>query len=330
MNKKNQAVQLVWRNLSLRCFALFFCSPFFLYAQSSCLLLSQNDLMDISPSVTEITKKVSSFFETSGEEDISSYFHPRLKITPKKLEALYLIEKYKIGKKIKASLFRSWKVMSFEERAEDIYCPKDGIKLLTHYGYPYQLGFWMNLMGEKDQSVLYFSLVPKDKKFYIGAFHIVKWSHLKKTYRMWTKDALEDLKEQKPFLAYLKLDIAKKLTMGDPFFTVDATEEIKKIQKKVLSEEDNLKFYQKALKGFDLKSVVSVFNSGGIGLKFAFQGDLKISKDDFRKDCKRIESLLVKTELYSEVSGIRCDLLSPELPLRALGSFYLERGQKIL
>ena len=44
---------------------------------------------------------------------------------------------------------------------------------------------------------------------------------------MWTKEALEDFKEKKPYLAYLKLDIARKLTLGDPFFTVDATEEIR-------------------------------------------------------------------------------------------------------
>lgn len=300
MRNKNQGVLLA--QLSKFFVILLFFSSSFLF--SRCKNLSLSELKASYKEAHKISNEVLSFFESATSSSLLPFFHPRLKIKKEKLQAFYQIEKSRLGSFLKPSLFRVWKISSQEEKAEKIYCEKDGVSLLSHYGYPHQLAFWINLLGDKEQGVLFFSLVPKEGTYLIGSFQVVKWSHGKKGYEAWVKEALQEKSKE---LAYLKLDVARKLSLGSPFFEIDATKEIEALQEKLFTQKEFSHLYKNKLKSFKIESVNSIFNTKGIGLKFSYL-PLEEKKEmvDMKEDCLKMKDSL--GPVSRELSGIRCDL----------------------
>ena len=201
---KNKSPGVLLASLNKIFFFLFsFSSSPFLFSQ--CETLSLLDFEKNQEQSFLISKEVLEFFNSGSSKTLASFFHPRLKITKEKLDAFYQLEKFRLGVPLKTSLYRGWKISSKEEVAQDILCEKDGVSLLSHYGYSHQFNFWVNLLGEKEQGVLMFSLVPVNRGYVIGSFQVVKWSHMKKGYEDWVREAL---KEKSKEISYLKLDIA--------------------------------------------------------------------------------------------------------------------------
>lgn|GEM_PF-5335032 len=317
MKNKSQGVLLAWQNKFFLFLVSFFSSPFL---SAQCETLSLLGFEKSQEKIFKISSEVLEFFNSGNSENLVSFFHPRLKITRGKLDSFYQLEKFRLGLPLKTFLYRGWKVSSKEEIAQDILCEKDGVTLLSHYGYSHQFNFWVDLFGEKEKRVLFFSVVPVDGDYVIGLFQVVKWSHMKKGYEEWVKEALEEKSKE---LAYLKLDIAKKLTLGDPFFKIEATKEIESLQKKIFLEKDYFKIYQKKLKTLELKSVKSIFNQNGIGLKFSYLPFDKSKKIvNLEKDCSAIKTSL--GAMIQNLSGIRCELDSDGSFSSSEESFFLD------
>ena len=315
---KNKSPGVLLASLNKIFFFLFsFSSSPFLFSQ--CETLSLLDFEKNQEQSFLISKEVLEFFNSGSSKTLASFFHPRLKITKEKLDAFYQLEKFRLGVPLKTSLYRGWKISSKEEVAQDILCEKDGVSLLSHYGYSHQFNFWVNLLGEKEQGVLMFSLVPVNRGYVIGSFQVVKWSHMKKGYEDWVREAL---KEKSKEISYLKLDIAKKLTLGGPFFKIEASKEIESLQKKLLLEKEFLEIYQKKLKTLELKSVKSVFNQNGIGLKFSYLPlDKRKESVNLEKDCLTIKDSL--GALIQNLSGIRCELALKKSSSSSQESFFM-------
>jgi hypothetical protein len=317
MKNKSQGVRLAWLNKIFFFLYSFFASSFLF---SQCEALSLLDLEKSEKQIFKISSEVLDFFNSGSSKTLASFFHPRLKITKEKLDAFYQLEKFRLGIPLNSSLYRVWKISSKEEIAEDILCEKDGVSLLSHYGYSHQFNFWVNIFGKKEQGVLLFSLVPVNGNYVIGSFQVVKWSHMKKSYEDWVKEAL---KEKSKELSYLKLDIAKKLTLGDPFFKIEASKEIESLQEKLFLEKDFLKIYQKKLKTLELKSVKSIFNQNGIGLQFSYLPlDKRKESVNLEEDCLAIKASL--GAMIQNLSGIRCELALKTSSSSSQESFFLD------
>jgi hypothetical protein len=143
---------------------------------------------------------------------------------------------------------------------------------------------------------------------------------MKKSYEDWVKEAL---KEKSKELSYLKLDIAKKLTLGDPFFKIEASKEIESLQEKLFLEKDFLKIYQKKLKTLELKSVKSIFNQNGIGLQFSYLPlDKRKESVNLEEDCLAIKASL--GAMIQNLSGIRCELALKTSSSSSQESFFLD------
>ena len=302
MNKKNRVAHLV--PLSKAFFILLGLSSLFSPSSlkaSSCQKISLKDISLEFPKVSNSVKKIKDFWETGEASSLEDEFHPRLKISKDKLSSLHFFESMRLGS-IKSILEQSWKVISTEQKPENLYCEADGIEILTHYGYPFQFNFWLKLVGEKEQGVLFFSMVPKEDRFYIGSFKVLKWTHLGINYKDWAKRAFETKNFES---RYLNLDIAKKLTLGEPFFRLDAQAEISELQEKIWKDEKEfLAYFQKVLPDFALKRVATVFNSNGIGLKFSL---VLSSHLTLRNKCQKLKKALSVQAIYPFLSGIRCE-----------------------
>lgn len=295
--------------------------------------LMQEDLVGLDPSFDlSIKDKLLKSLEASDADGLLSLFHPRLKeaVRNQVLEALALHQTV-LKDPLQASILSFWFLHAKDGAVMDLRCegvhPQESVTVSTHYGYPFQLALWIQLMGEKELGRVFVTLVPKNGTWVLASFHTQKWTHLGRSPDDWVKEAGLELKEDLKISAYIKLDFAKKLYEGSSRFQTSKKDEIGKKQDSVMSRSDWEQAIQAQLSSWKIPYMSSIVMEKGVGLFLRVEYAQEVPPVQTQKDCQQIKDDLSKQPWFHRISHLRCGfLIRGEDPKKdgVMGSFLIE------
>ena len=283
----------------------------------------------VDPALEKILSTLKKSIETNDHYAIQKLFHPRLAVSTGALKQIYIKIETNIGKKVEANIERVWALYTKDGSSEDIECENDELFISPQYGYDFQYGVWVSILGAKELGKIFLSLVPTNNHLYIGAFHFQIWTHMKKDYIGWIKDADIDYKEKNLISAFIKYDLAKKLIFGKSFYRLKSESEIDKF----IDENLNRKVWEQllvdSLPSDTLIHATSILASKGAGLMLRFSLDKELSSYDIKEHCKKVFRTLDKQQWFKKLHGVRCGYNLPQesnhLKDGVLGSIFIDK-----
>ncbi len=304
-------------------------------SKNLCEVIKPKSLGDYSNFDPIIAERISTIIAGIRDENVTNLlplFHPRLKITPTELRSVFSTWLAVYGKKQTKSIYRLFALKHGEESAEQTPCFTDQVAILPQYGYPYQLGLLVQILGEKELGRLYITLVPYKKNWFIGAFHSWQWTHTGKDYNAWITEAGKDSREKHNELAFLKLDLAAKLLDGHPHVTFADQVRVKNLRDETLKAEDLLEILKADIKDHDVVEFSSSLAEGGLGLLVRIRLKKEESARSLFTDCENIQKSLYKLKpWFQKTEGVFCSYLLPREPIGSdgkLGGMFIKNNQK--
>ena len=167
------------------------------------------------------------------------------------------------------------------------------------YGYDVQFVVRLDVVGKKELGEVYFTLVPKGKTLLIGAFNIIKKTHIEKDYSKWFDSGILTYQSGNMLMSYLELDIAKKmLSVGRPIFSYNNLEKVISTQNQVMSASDWEKEVTRLIPKYKIAKLASVFTDKGVGLLIRIRVDKEGSPQELRNKCRYVIAQIRKTIVF--------------------------------
>lgn len=283
---------------------------FGIYAhQSACKPIKYEISKGVSELDPEFDKFIKEMLEGIKSGKTSSQiglFHPRLKISATALDPIIASEKTTLGFPFETSIYRIFALNTVDGSPGALFCSEDEIKIWPQYGYPLQFGVWIQILGQTELGRIYATVVPKDGKWWIGAFHYHQWTHDSKDYEAWFYESQKDLKNKNKELAYAKMDLSLKLIDSNKEFHLPVSEQIKSFQKRIMERDAFESGIKKLLSDWNIIYTSTMFAKGGVGLVVRILNEKELSGNDIEKTCKDIATKLSGHKGYAELNGVRC------------------------
>jgi len=265
--------------------------------------------------------------QAKNDKALQPLFHNRLNVSLAALAETFGKLDFTYGSPYDVSVFRLWALNTVDGATAPLSCPGDQVKVYPQYGYPLQFGLWLQVMGQKEIGRIYVSLVPVNDSWVIGAFRTQQWTHAGKDYAEWAdlagKAAHATFKES----AFIKYDLAAKLTDGGTFVELAVHDDLLKARDAVMTPDQWVQKIKSAIKGYDTVYASTILVVGGDGILLRLLSAKELSLEDMTAQCKAIAKNLVNLAWTAKVTGIRCSFLLPaEDPKKdgAMGSIYTE------
>lgn len=238
-------------------------------------------------------------------------FHPRLKVNQKIVENLFAsYEGTYGGKSFDVVPYRVWAINSPEGAAELVECTEDELSIRGFYGYPLQMGVLFQISGTAEIGHAYVSLVPKDGKWVIGAWHRIQWTHLGKDPETWVKEALEDQKSGNNKAGFVKMDIAYKLLNGGAFIYRQLRKDAEATRDSWMSYKDWEEYFKKKLKDDDIVYAGTSFAYDGAGILLRFLVDHNEAANKLREKCIEMGKNIYAEEWTKAIGGLKCQMVT--------------------
>lgn len=245
-------------------------------------------------------------------EQLQKLFHPRLKIKKSDISGVISSIWASYGKKSSINIYKVMAITNPEDQPELISCQNETFAVRAQFGYPIQLAGLIQITGKKEIGYLFVSLVPYNNSFVIGAFHSWQWTHLHKDHQAWMEEAHKDFAGKRPELAWVKIDIARKLLDGKPYFQDEKLQEYSKIAKDLLKQDQVLADIKSALLPKKVEYVGTSLTTQGISLLIRSRLEKELSTNQLRAFCQEsYEALNVKFPSLKELNGLYCGFLAP-------------------
>ncbi len=315
--------------------------------QPACLTFEYNRVDGFKrqdESLDEAIKEVIKHFNARNVSELQTYFHPRLKVTKTAIRDIFssIDRVYKIP--FEVSVFRLWLVNNPTFTADGVLCDEGLIRLFPLYGHPLQTHIWLQLMGQKELGRIFLTLVPltaeknipgavkgvQGVEWKIGAFHIQQWTHREKDYMAWTEEALQAEKKGLKEAAFIKYDLATKLSDGGPYLQMIVRDEILKAQKGVMEKSAWETEIKKQLKDWTILYLASILARDGAGIVIRIEVPKELSSKELHENCRTIGRELDKKPWFEEMGGIKCSIVvKGEDPTKegVLGSIYMGKDE---
>ncbi|MBC61072.1 MAG: hypothetical protein CMP11_01340 [Zetaproteobacteria bacterium] len=269
----------------------------------------KNDKTIINKDVSLIVNQLISFMKKPDRLSIKNLFHPRLGITDQDIKHIIRSLETKNTGPLNISLFDAW-LVNTGKNTQKIPCNTGNISIWPHYGYKKQIFVWLQVMGQKELSRVFFSIVTKDENYYIGSFHTSQWTHDGKNYKDWLKESSKSAKSSNLMQAYLQVDIARKIMSNTKLYLYNESENLNLLQKSILTKEKFHTNIQETIGKYDLAYVASIFVNKGIGLTIKIRDDEGRSPLLNQKVCKDIFKKINISSLGINLEGLRCSFIN--------------------
>lgn len=254
-------------------------------------------------------------------------FHPRLNVSEKQIaEALNDLRRT-LGSPVKASIFRTWLFDTVDGSPLDLDCDGGEFRVSTHYGYDLSLGIWLQVLGKGELGRLYFSLVPKDGKFLIGAWHLHQWSHIGLDSVAWQDKVSKFSTVLERPSAFLLQDIALKLLDQKVFVVPQAVIAVQQKRDQIMAQGDWEKVATETARRLDpseqtgnaaaapdITAIRTALAQDGAGINFYARVPGDISARDFESRCIAIARKFFSSSSWKAVDGVKCHFVLPAEP----------------
>ncbi len=240
-------------------------------------------------------------------------FHPRLKVKDAQTENIFQTIGSSVVEPWEFSVYRMWAINLPGGKSADISCENGDVELTPHINYPLQFGLWLQIMGRNELGRIYLSIVPDPKGTWrIGAFHIHQWTHLGKDPQAWAELAQLDEKSGTKLPAYLKYDIAAKLSNVSYFVQTKLKQQIVAARDALYSKDRLLVEMQKLYKDFPISYVDSVLASDGAGMVFRIIVKGEESAVQLKELCMKLGKQFYSDPVNRKsLGGLRCSYALP-------------------
>lgn len=282
----------------------------------------------------KLYKTISQLVDTLNSHKFSGFndlIHHRLRKKNKGLsEQIYAMLTGRYEKPWNFSVYRLWRLRVADGSKQIITCSNPGdISVTSLYGYTEQYGLLIQHMAQNDLSRLYFSLVPRDNGWTIGAYHQQQWTQQGWDYMKWYNRANQDLSRGKPIEAYLKLDIAQKMLFGGQVLAYHDKNRILELRNQLFSKAQIATLISNSIEGFNIAYIGTTPTREGAAMLVRLYIDKPLSSHDKQKQCQDLAAIVV-TRWYDGLNGgVTCSFLLPNEPPERegqLGGYYLPRG----
>lgn len=291
-------------------------------------------------------KDILFFYNGRDVVGMQSYFHERLKVTKAAIRDVFsdIDRLYKTPYEV--SVYKLWMLNNPKRLADGALCENGEYRVFSLYGYPLQVGIWLQVMGRKELGRTFILLVPipqnsPDKKlkgpigkdgiaWRIGALNTQQWTHAEKDYVAWTQEGIKEQKASMMPAAYITYDLAAKLSDGGPYLQVVARDEIIKARDQVFSKDAFENEVRKVLKDYRVLYTASMLSVNGAGILVRIEVPGELSSNDVHKTCQKMGLEFTKQKWFQNLKGLKCSyVIKGEDPSKegVLGGVHLTKEE---
>ena len=296
-----------------------------------CKIIHRNStvsgLEKIDGSIATKIDSILKAIQKKNGQALAVHFHPRLKMSALYLTTILdqLAANYG-GGDFDLTIYRVWAFNSPEGDSRPVECAADQLSAIPSFGYPLQLGVWLQARGNKELGRIYLNLVPKGKRWYIGIWHHQQWTHDGKDPDIWIDQALIDGEKGRTELAYAKLDLAHKLLKGGKYLRLQKLLDAEATRSTYGSPEKWRKQLKLALKDYKVGYAGTAMAEDGIGILVRLVVDPNLPTNDLRAKCLKAGKLLYEQSWTKGFGGFQCSFVAasedPSKEGRLGGYFY--------
>ncbi len=284
---------------------------------------------DIADSqLTQLLQDTRTAIQQRKSGALTALFHPRLTMQVEMLAKVFEIEKNTVGVKHEVSDYQLWALRPQEKDHNRVLCEEEPILIDTLYGYPLQMGYWIQTSGSEDLGRFFVLLVHDRSTWRIGGFRFQRWTYLKKNAEDWAVAADASDREKHPVLAFFQRDLAQKLLAGETRFTLPQPERWKEVQGQTFSTLAFETRVQKALQGDKAVYIATALSPKGHSLLLRFGMDREWSSTEIRSHCEKVAKKFWVDPEFAFLQGMRCGYVFPKESREkdgVMGSVYVER-----
>ncbi len=265
---------------------------------------------DLPSNLSEKIGEILQALNKGSDRGLQPLFHPRLNTSLGAISTMLAKLDQTYGKPLQFSIARIWAVNTVDGNPKPLLCETEHVELTPMYGYPLQFGLWVQVLGVSELGRIYISLVPTVDGWYIGAWHVMQWTHDGKDYLVWAEEAS---KEKSPQLAYAKFDIALKLVEGSRFLEFSDLPRLTNLRDQVLKKEHWEKSIKESIpaQGFQVVRAATLLVPGGAGVLLGLEFPGEVSLVKMKEICQKISSSVGKLKEWQGFKGIRCNFYLP-------------------
>ena len=254
-------------------------------------------------------KRIISALQGDKPGDLAPLFHPRLRVSAASLTAEMSKMESVLHAPLEVSSYRVWVVKSLDGGVRWIPCAQDDFEIKAHYGYPLQVGLWLQVNGSQELARLYVSLVPKKNRWLVGAFSWQKWTHNGQPVKFWASQSVELFKKSKIAESFFFRDIANKLSTTNP--------PVRPMQLDVQGEarvpfQPWLDEMALALRPYSIISLKSLLLKKGLAAQLTLRSKKASDKKKRQQTCDMVRSRLFGLSKPERFQGLYCFFQQPK------------------
>jgi hypothetical protein len=279
--------------------------------------------------LSQMLANIESAIEQNQPRSIVGDFHPRLKVSVTPVNESIAQMRLTYEEPIDVSILRFWAMRTPKGVPEPIGCDDGDLLVTPHFGYEVQFGALFQVMGKRDLGRLFVTFVPKDNRYYIGAWHTQQWTHLSVDPQGWYERGKKSLDNKALVSAYVELDLARKLINGRPFLVYRDETALQALIDKNINEAKWLELIQKQVPDWNITYATTAFAKDGSGLIVNAKVPAELSGNEIQAACANLARKLFDGIGFVGIDGIKCHfVLEGENPQKEgrMGGTYTTRS----
>jgi hypothetical protein len=299
--------------------------------KAACSILSRGPYVNLKETDSGLEKFVGDFLAKLKEKDskITPFFHERLRLKDDFGDKLFSSLKVTYKQPWDFSIFRVFALNSPHGDKSDINCPEDNVVVTTAYGYPLQLGVWVQLLSQSELGRILAMVAPTKSGWRVVGLHMQQWTQNGKDYEAWRQESSGYRAKGNEPLAYLSSDVSQKMLFGGTFLTFPVVTEIIAERDAVMTKENLRKRIGALLPDRDIPYAGTVLAEDGPGWLIRERLTQDQPTNELMRRCLAAGKKLISDGwITKDWGGINCNFLLPGEPAEnpgKLGGFYFSQ-----
>lgn len=282
-------------------------------------------LLKVAPDLDLFIKKILKGLQTSDAAILAPLFHKRLRVRESLLQEQFTGFAQTYQKPLDFSVYKTWAFNTVDGSVAGFPC-MDGLEAFSLYGYPLQIGLWVQVMGQLELGRIYIPIVPLEGTWWIGGFHTQQWTHNGKDFTAWHEAAQKSALQSIPEVTWVLYDISAKLLNGGGLIKFPALEYIQNAQAKLMSKAEFYSSVSAFAKGLKPVYIASILTEDGAGILVRMATPRDLTLPEVTGTCEDIARAMIAKKWNRALAGIKCTYVLPkEDPAKegVLGGIYL-------
>ncbi|MGE0174432.1 MAG: hypothetical protein AB7T49_16675 [Oligoflexales bacterium] len=300
-------------------------------SKASCSVLSRGPYVNLKDTDAGLDSFVSDFLTKLKGKDakVLPLFHDRLRLKADFGEQLYSSLKQTYKEPWDFSVFRIFGLNTVNGDKQDLPCADEDVLVTTAYGYPFQVGVWIQLLSQSELGRIFAVVAPTKDGWKIVGLHMQQWTQSEKDFEAWIKQSNDYAAKGTPHLAYLSLDVSQKMLFGGDLLTFPLVNAIIAERDKIMTKEALRKKIGAFFPDRDIAYAGTALAEDGPGWVIRERITQEKPTNELMKRCLEAgKKLQMEGWISKNLGGLNCNYVLPgeaaEKPGK-LGGFYFSQ-----